>query len=52
MIFYLLGKSGSGKDTILKELLKDEKLSLNPITLYTTRPIRPGEEEGRGSHGA
>lgn len=47
MIFYLLGKSGSGKDTILKELLKDEKLSLNPITLYTTRPIRPGEEEGR-----
>ena len=47
MIFYLLGKSGSGKDTILKELLKDENLSLNPITLYTTRPIRPGEEEGR-----
>lgn len=47
MILYLLGKSGSGKDTILKELLKDEELSLRPFTLYTTRPIRPGEKNGR-----
>ena len=31
MIFYVPGKSGSGKDTILKELLKDEILSFYPI---------------------
>lgn len=40
-IFYLMGKSGSGKDSLFKELIKDGQLS--PYILYTTRPIRTGE---------
>ena len=49
-IFYLMGKSSSGKDTIYKELLKNEELGLKNITLYTTRPIRAGETEGVQYH--
>lgn len=44
-IFYLMGKSSVGKDTIYKKLLEVEK-ELHPIILYTTRPIREGETEG------
>ncbi len=49
-IFCLMGKSSTGKDTIYKELLKSEKLGLQTIVPYTTRPIRIGEEEGREYH--
>ncbi len=49
-IFYLTGKSASGKDSIYKMLLNMEELSLNPIVIYTTRPKREGEEEGREYH--
>lgn len=49
-IFYLMGKSSSGKDTIYKELLKKDKLDLKSIVLYTTRPIRAGEEDGVHYH--
>ncbi|MCR5654424.1 MAG: guanylate kinase [Lachnospiraceae bacterium] len=49
-IFYLMGKSSSGKDTIYRELLKDSELSLSPVLLYTTRPIRVGEKEGVEYH--
>ena len=45
-IYCLMGKSSTGKDTIYKELLQDESLSLKKIILYTTRPIREGEVEG------
>lgn len=45
-IFYLMGKSSSGKDTIYKRLMANEKLSLKNIVLYTTRPIRSGEQDG------
>lgn len=44
-IFYLMGKSSVGKDTIYKKLLETEK-QLKPIILYTTRPIRAGETDG------
>lgn len=44
-IFYLMGKSSSGKDTIFKELLKGSE-ELRTIVPYTTRPIRSGEQEG------
>lgn len=44
-IFYLMGKSSVGKDTIYKKLLETEK-KLHPIVLYTTRPIREGETDG------
>ena len=46
-IFYLMGKSAAGKDALYQSLLKNEELPLKKIVLYTTRPIRAGEEEGR-----
>ena len=49
-IFYLIGKSASGKDSILAALLRDRTLKLNEIVQYTTRPIRDGEQEGREYH--
>lgn len=45
-IFYLMGKSSSGKDTIYKELIDNEKLNLKTVVPYTTRPMRSGETEG------
>ncbi|MBR1623153.1 MAG: guanylate kinase [Pseudobutyrivibrio sp.] len=48
IIYCIMGKSSSGKDTIFKLLLEREDLKLNRIVSYTTRPIRscekPGEE--------
>lgn len=44
-IFYLMGKSASGKDTIYKKI-KEAFPQLKPIVIYTTRPIREGEKEG------
>lgn len=45
-IFYIIGKSATGKDTILSRILADEKLGLEEIIQYTTRPMRAGESEG------
>lgn len=45
MIYILLGKSSSGKDSIYKRLLSD--LNLKPIIPYTTRPMRENEQNGR-----
>lgn len=45
-IFYIMGKSSSGKDTIYKRLLECGELSLRTIVPYTTRPIREGEKDG------
>ena len=42
-IFFMLGKSCSGKDTIFKKLKEDRELKLNTVTGYTTRPMREGE---------
>lgn len=44
-IYYMMGKSASGKDTLFKEV-KQALPELRTITLYTTRPIREGEREG------
>ncbi|MBP2633377.1 MAG: guanylate kinase [Firmicutes bacterium] len=49
-IFCLMGKSSSGKDTIFRKLLNQEALQLEPIILYTTRPIRKHEIQGREYH--
>lgn len=46
-IFYVMGKSSSGKDTIYNMLLNDKELGLKNIVGYTTRPKREGEENGR-----
>ena len=44
-IFALLGYSSVGKDTILKQVLKDID-DVKPIISTTTRPMRKGETEG------
>lgn len=49
-IFYILGKSSTGKDTIYKNILSDNELNLKDIILYTTRPIRDGEINGKSYH--
>ena len=45
-IYYILGKSSKGKDTIYKKIIEDSELSLKKIVMYTTRPIREGERQG------
>ena len=40
-IFYIMGKSSSGKDTIYKKI-REKLPQLKRITPYTTRPIREG----------
>lgn len=49
-LFYIMGKSASGKDTIYRELLKRKESLMKKLVIYTTRPIRDGEEEGREYH--
>ncbi len=44
-IYYLMGKSGAGKDTLYREIL-ERNPRLKTVTLYTTRPIRDGEKDG------
>ena len=46
-IFYIMGKSSSGKDSIYRQLEKDQELGLKRLVIYTTRPIRDGEVNGR-----
>ena len=49
-IFYLMGKSAAGKDTVYEALLQDKELSLVPLIPYTTRPIREAEQDGVDYH--
>ena len=50
LIYVLTGKSSTGKDRMYRELLADETLGLKSVVLYTTRPMREGEEDGRQYH--
>ncbi len=45
-IFYIIGKSSTGKDTIYKNLLNAYGSNFQTIIPYTTRPIREGEANG------
>lgn len=49
-LYYLMGKSSSGKDTLYGMLMSDKELQLNRIVPYTTRPVREGEVEGVEYH--
>lgn len=49
-IFCIMGKSGSGKDTIYKRILELPGLNLHKVVLFTTRPIRAGEVDGENYH--
>ena len=46
-IYYILGKSSTGKDTIYNKIMEEGGLNLKKILMYTTRPIREGEEQGK-----
>lgn len=46
-LFYIMGKSSSGKDSIYRELLEKKELGLKKLIIYTTRPIRDGEQDGQ-----
>ena len=43
-IICLVSPMGAGKDTILKEVIKE--YNINPLISYTDRPIRNGETNG------
>lgn len=45
-IIALIGEAGSGKDTILKEVLAAAPTTFNEIISCTTRPPREGEVDG------
>ena len=44
-----MGKSASGKDSLYKKILSSG-IKLNRVVLYTTRPMRDGEKDGREYH--
>ena len=49
-IYVLMGKSATGKDTIYKKILENDRLHLQEVVTYTTRPIRKNETEGVEYH--
>ena len=49
-IIALMGKAGSGKDTLLHKLMEQDPLRFNEIISYTTRPLRDGEIDGVNYH--
>lgn len=46
-IYFVLGKSCSGKDTIFRYLKENTELNLKTVVGYTTRPMRKNEKDGR-----
>ncbi len=46
-IFFILGKSCSGKDTIFNIIKENKDLDLKTVVGYSTRPMRENEEDGR-----
>lgn len=50
MLFIIVGKSSTGKDTIFNRLLLNRDLKLKKLVTYTTRPMRSGETEGMEYH--
>lgn len=46
-LFCIMGKSASGKDTFYSRLSSDSSLDLKKVLLYTTRPKRNNEENGK-----
>lgn len=50
MLYCIIGKSSTGKDTIFKRLLDNKSLNLSNVVSYTTRPIREHEVDGVEYH--
>ncbi|MBQ4424313.1 MAG: guanylate kinase [Lachnospiraceae bacterium] len=49
-IFYIIGPSASGKDSLARELLRRFEGELKTVVMSTTRPIRSGEVEDETYH--
>lgn len=49
-IFCIIGKSGSGKDTVFSELIRKNIPGLRRVVMHTTRPMRVKETEGVEYH--
>jgi guanylate kinase len=49
LLFVVSGPSGSGKETVIAHLIQVVP-ELERITTFTTRPMRPGESEGKPYH--
>ena len=47
MVTLFIGKSGSGKDTMLNKMVAE---GVTPIISYTTRPMREGEVQDKDYH--
>jgi guanylate kinase len=50
LMFILSSPSGAGKTTIAHRLLREERENLQMSVSATTRPMRPGEVDGRDYH--
>lgn len=48
-IFYLIGKSASGKDAVFRRI-RAKRPELKDYIMFTTRPMRDGEKEGIPYH--
>ena len=46
-IILFMGPSNSGKDTIIRTLVKENKFAFKEMIMSTTRPKRTHEVEGR-----
>lgn len=46
-LYYFLGKSGAGKDTLVNKLMNSSLLKLKRHMSFTTRPMRENEINGR-----
>lgn len=44
-LYVIMGKSSTGKDTVYRKIV--DKTDVTTITMYTTRPMRVGETDGR-----
>ena len=49
-IFYIIGKSSTGKNMIYEALMDRDDLGLMPLVPWTTRPMRSGEQDGVEYH--
>lgn len=47
MIYLIMGKSSTGKDTVFEEILSDKSVGMCRMVGYTTRPKRSHEQDGR-----
>lgn len=49
-IFYIIGRSASGKDRLQREMQQRFGSRLKTVLMYTTRPLRSGETDGVAYH--